>query len=128
MYFNACLNASNVFLIFACSAIVLFEDIDIWLCISSTNIIACRVSLLLILFTLFDDNGGASPTHKILSSCDLCPPQVLWIWWLVLMAEDYVVNYPLGKSPSLRAAGFRQQDTQIDFLLFPNCLRSFIPD
>jgi len=34
-------------------------------------------SLLLILSTFFDDNGGAGPTHKILSSCYLCPPQGL---------------------------------------------------
>jgi len=44
------------------------------------------------------------------------------------MAEDYVVNYPLGKSPSLRAAGFRQQDTQMNSLIFSNFLKSFIPD
>jgi len=35
---------------------------------------------------------------------------------------------PQGKSPSLEAAGFRQQDTQMDSLPFSICLRSFIPD
>jgi len=45
---------------------------------ASTNITACRMSsILLILSPFFDDNGGAGPTHKILSSCDLCPPHGL---------------------------------------------------
>jgi len=35
-------------------------------------------SLLLILSTFFDENGGAGPTHKILSRCDLCPAQGLF--------------------------------------------------
>jgi len=35
---------------------------------------------------------------------------------------------PLGKSPSLGAAGFRQQNTQMDSLPFSICLSSFIPD
>jgi len=51
-----------------------------------------------------------------------------WIWWLVLVAEDSVDDYPLGKSPSRGAASFRQQDTQMDSTPFSNCLRSLIPD
>jgi len=35
---------------------------------------------------------------------------------------------PQGKSPSLGAAGFRQQNTQMDSLPFFNCLRSLLPD
>jgi len=96
---------------------------------ASTNITVSRMSsLLLILSTFFDDNGGAGSTHKILSSCNCVLLKFCWIWWLVLVAEDSVDDYPLGKSPSLEAAGFLQQDTQMDSLLFSNCLRSFIPD
>jgi len=60
---------------------------------ASTNIAVCRMSFLLL---IFDDNGAAGPTHKILSSCNLCPPQ-----GLVLMAEDSVYDYPLGNTCSL---------------------------
>jgi len=35
---------------------------------------------------------------------------------------------PHGKSPSFEAAGFHQQDTEMDSLPFSICLRSFIPD
>jgi len=45
---------------------------------AATNITVCRMpSILLILSAFFDDNGGAGPTHKVLSSSDLCPPQGL---------------------------------------------------
>jgi len=51
-----------------------------------------------------------------------------WIWWLVLVAEDSVDDYPLGKSPFLGAASFRQQDTRMNSPPFSYCLRSFIAD
>jgi len=47
---------------------------------AATSITVCLMSsLLLILSTFFDDNGSAGPTHKSLSSCDLCPPQGLLV-------------------------------------------------
>jgi len=77
---------------------------------ASTNIAVCRIlSLLFILSTFFDDNGAAGPTHNILSSRILFLPQ-----GLVLMAEDSVDDYPLGKSSSLGAAGFCQEEIQMD--------------
>jgi len=92
-------------------------------------ITVCRMSsLLLILSTFFDDNDGAGSTLKILSNCNCVLLKECWMWWLVLVAEDSVVDYSLGKSPSLGAAGFRQQDTQMDSPPFSICLRSFIPD
>jgi len=94
---------------------------------ASTNITVCRMSsLLLILSTFIDDNGGDGSTQKILSSWNCVLLKDCWIWWLVLVSEDSVDDYPLRKSPSLRAADFRQQDTQMDSLFFSNCLRSFI--
>jgi len=84
--------------------------------IASTNITVCRMSfLLLILFTFFNDKGGAGSTHW---SCKCVLLKDCWIWWLVLVAEDSVVDHSLGKSPSLGAAGFRRQDTQMDSPLF----------
>jgi len=95
----------------------------------SCNIAVCRMStLLLILSRFFDDNGGAGSTHTILSSCNCVLLKDYWIWWLVLVTGDSVDGKGKGKSPSLEAAGFRQQDTQMDSLPFSICLRSFIPD
>jgi len=83
--------------------------------ITTTNITVCQMSsLLLILSTFFDDNGGAGPTHKILSSCDLCSPQGLMD--MVAGPGDSRLRgrLPQGKSPPFGATGFRQQDSQMD--------------
>jgi len=56
-----------------------------------THIAVCWMSsLLLILSTFFNDNGGAGSTQTILSSCDCVLLKDCWIWWLVLVTEDSV--------------------------------------
>jgi len=60
-----------------------------------THIAVRRMSsLLLILSTFFDDNGGAGSTQTILSSCDCVLLKDCWIWWLVLVTEDSVYGCP----------------------------------
>jgi len=71
-----------------------------------------------LLSTLFDDNGGAVPTHKILSSCDLCPPQGLLDMVAGPGGRKLRGRLPLEKSLFLGAAGFRLQDTRIGSPLF----------
>jgi len=83
-------------------------------------------SLLLIFSTFFDDNSGAGSTQDYFE-LQLCSPQGL----LDMVAGPggrLRGRLPQGKSPSLEAAGFRQQDTQMGSLPFSICLRSFIPD
>jgi len=64
---------------------------------ASANITVRRMSsLLLILSTFFDDNGGAGSTHKIHSSCNCVLLKDCWIWLLVLVAEDSVEDCPWG--------------------------------
>jgi len=96
---------------------------------AATNITVCQMSsLLLILFTFFNDNGGTGPTHMILSSWDLCSPEGLLYMVAGPGGRRLRGRLPQGKSPSLGATGFRQKDTQMDTPLFSNCLRCFIPD
>jgi len=65
-----------------------------------TNIIVCRMlSLLLILSTFFDGDGGGGPIHKILSSCYLCPPQGLLGRVTGPGGRRLRGRLPLGKSP-----------------------------
>jgi len=66
--------------------------------------------------------------HKIISSCNCVLLKDCWRWRVVRVTEDSVDGCPQGKSPSLEAAGFHQQDTQMDSSPFSICPRSFIPD
>jgi len=71
---------------------------------------------------IINNNGGAGPTHKILSSCDMCPPQGLLDMVAGPGGRRLRGRLPQGKSPSLGANGFRQQDTEMDSLSFSICL------
>lgn len=95
---------------------------------ASTNIAVCRMSSLLLIFsTFFDDNSGAGSTQDYFE-LQLCSPQGLLDMVAGPGGRRLHGRLPQGKSPSLEAAGFRQQDTQMDSLPFSICLRSFIPD
>jgi len=84
-------------------------------------------SLLLIFSTFFDDNSGAGSTQDYFE-LQLCSPQGLLNMVAGPGGRRLHGRLPQDKSPSLEAAGFRQQDTQMDSPSFYICLRSFIPD
>jgi len=75
------------------------------------------VVFIVILSTFFDDNGGAGSTHKILLNCNWVLLKDCWTWWLVLVADDSVDDYPKESRLPSKHAGFRQQKTQLDSLL-----------
>jgi len=90
---------------------------------ASTNIAICRISsLLLILSTFFDDNSGAG-RHKDYFELQLCSPKGLLDMVAGPNDRRLCGRLPQGKSPSLEAADFLQQDTQMDYFI-----RSLIPD
>jgi len=84
-------------------------------------------SLLLIFSTFFDGNSGAGSTQDYFE-LQLCSPQGLLDMVAGPGGRRLHGRLPQGKSPSLEAAGFHQQDTQMDSPPFSICLRSFIPD
>jgi len=84
-------------------------------------------SLLLIFSKFFDDNSGAGSAQDYFE-LQLCSPQGLLDMVAGPGGRRLHGRLAQGKSPSLEAAGFRQQDTQMDSLPFSICLRSFIPD
>jgi len=76
-------------------------------------------SLLLIFSTFFDDDSGAGSTQDYFE-LQLCSPKGLLDMVAGPGGRRLHGRLPHGKSPSLEAAGFRQQDTQMDspFSLF----------
>jgi len=84
-------------------------------------------SLLLIFSTFFDDDSGAGSTQDYFE-LQLCSPQGLLDMVGGPGGRRLHGRLSQGKSPSIEAAGFRQQDTQMDSLSFSICLKSFIPD
>jgi len=84
-------------------------------------------SLLLIFSTFFDGNSGAGSTQDYFE-LQLCSPQGLLDMVAGPGGRRLHGRLPQGKSHSLEAAGFHQQDTQMDSLPFSICLRYFIPD